>query len=269
MGLGISSLRLGLHARGAGAAFTPASLFASGEAGVWFDPSDLTSMYQGRTGTTAAAVDSPVGQLLDKSGNGNHAVAPTDAARPILRESGGLYYLEFDGSDDCFITPTITPGVDKVQVFAGVRKLTDLSDQIIIEHSANLNNNTGAFYLTGAAASSAVHNFVTRGTLPTFGSPASATGLTAPITSVLMGQGDIAGDVSRIRRNGVTVATNNLDLGAGNFSAVPLYIGRRAGTTLPFNGQIYSIIVRYGANLSADTIAAAEAYVAAKTGVTL
>jgi hypothetical protein len=61
-----------------------ARLFRNAEPGALFDASDLTSMYQGRTGTTAAAVGSPVGQVLDKSGNGAHAVAPSDAARPVL-----------------------------------------------------------------------------------------------------------------------------------------------------------------------------------------
>ena len=31
---------------------------------------------------------------------GNHLTAPSDAARPILRADGELYYLEFDGTDD-------------------------------------------------------------------------------------------------------------------------------------------------------------------------
>lgn len=78
------ALSQSLPARRGRLPFNPASLFSQGEEGVLFDPSDLSSMYQGRTGTTAAAVGSPVGQLLDKSGNGNHAIAPSDAARPIL-----------------------------------------------------------------------------------------------------------------------------------------------------------------------------------------
>jgi hypothetical protein len=80
--------------------FTPQSLFA-GTAGAWYDPSDLSSMFQDSAGTTAAAVDSPVGRINDKSGNGNHATQATAAARPILRQDGsGRLYLEFDGVDD-------------------------------------------------------------------------------------------------------------------------------------------------------------------------
>lgn len=51
---------------------------------VWFDPSDASTVFVDRTGTVPATAGDPVGQIKDKSGKGNHAVAPTDAARPTL-----------------------------------------------------------------------------------------------------------------------------------------------------------------------------------------
>ncbi len=71
---------------GAGVApFTPLSLFASGEQGVWYDPSDLTTLFQDASGTTpVTAVEQPVGRILDKSGRGNHATQSTSASRPVL-----------------------------------------------------------------------------------------------------------------------------------------------------------------------------------------
>lgn len=72
--------------------------------GTWFDPSDTATLFVERTGasaTTPASINGPVGTMLDKHGT-RHATAPSDAARPILRQSGGLHYLEFDGVDDCF-----------------------------------------------------------------------------------------------------------------------------------------------------------------------
>lgn len=85
-----------------GSAFSPRRLFAAGVAGVWFDPSDLSTMFQDAAGTTPATVDSVVGLMLDKSGNGCHASRVTTANKPILRRDAitGLYYLEFDGVDD-------------------------------------------------------------------------------------------------------------------------------------------------------------------------
>lgn len=49
-------------------AFTPASLFAASEPGGWYDPSDLTTLYQNEAGTTpVTAVEQPVGLMRDKS----------------------------------------------------------------------------------------------------------------------------------------------------------------------------------------------------------
>ena len=65
-------------------AFSPADLFSTAPQGVWYDPSDLTTMLVDRAGTTpVTAPGTVVGKRLDKSGRGNHATAPTDAARPI------------------------------------------------------------------------------------------------------------------------------------------------------------------------------------------
>jgi hypothetical protein len=48
--------------------FSPAKLFSSGEQGVWFDPSDFSTMFQDAAGTTpVTAVEQPVGLILDKS----------------------------------------------------------------------------------------------------------------------------------------------------------------------------------------------------------
>ena len=89
---------------GAAPAFDPATLFASGEDGFWYDPSDLTTMWTDTAGTIQAAVGDPVARIDDKSGNGLHATQATATDRPILRQSGSLYYLEFDGAGDNLLT---------------------------------------------------------------------------------------------------------------------------------------------------------------------
>lgn len=80
--------------------FDPISLYASSEDGGWYDPSDVSSMWQDSAGTVAAAVNSPVGKIEDKSGNNRHLTQATSSKRPILRQLGPVYYLEFDGVDD-------------------------------------------------------------------------------------------------------------------------------------------------------------------------
>lgn len=82
------------------AGFSPSSLFASGEGGGWWDPSDADSVWEDSAGTTAASVDGVVGRLDDKSGNDNHLVQATTADKPLWRDVGGFQYLEADGTDD-------------------------------------------------------------------------------------------------------------------------------------------------------------------------
>lgn len=61
-----------------------ALLFGSGEQGAWYDPSDLSTLFQDSAGTTpVTAVEQPVGRMLDKSGRGNHATQATTTKRPI------------------------------------------------------------------------------------------------------------------------------------------------------------------------------------------
>src|SRR5574343_1202828 len=103
------------------ALWSPASLFAAGEQGAWYDPSDLTTMFQDRAGTTPVTADGQtVGKILDKSGRGNHAVAPSDAARPLYKTDGTYHWLQFDGIDDSLSTAAIDfTSTNRVSMFCG------------------------------------------------------------------------------------------------------------------------------------------------------
>ena len=219
--------------------------------------------------TTPATVGQAVAGITDPSGYGLHPTQAVVASRPILRQAGtGEYYLEFDGVDDFLVTPTITPGADKMQVFAGVRKLTDLAG-IIVESGTVGGGAIGGFGFFGPSANRPDYGFLARGTVAA--PPAlSFSGQPAPISSVVTGIGDISGDAELLRHNGVQIAQSFADQGTGNYSANLVHIGMRAGTSAPFNGHIYSLILRFGPNLSDAQIAATERYVAARTaGVTL
>jgi hypothetical protein len=149
-------------------------------------------------------------------------------------------------------------------VFAGVRKLSDAATGVLIETSAIIDNNNGALALSAPSSNGTnSYRFNSKGTVASFaGTGAFAV---APITNVLTGLGNISGDSAILRVNGTQVASSTDDQGTGNFLAYPLYIGRRGGTTLPFNGNIHQLIVRFGPNLPTATIEAAETYVNSKT----
>lgn len=249
--------------------FSPAALFAASEPGAWYDPSDLTTLFQDSAGTTpVTASGQPVGLMLDKSGRGNHATQATAAARPTYNEAGGLRWLAFDGVDDFMITPTITPGTDKVQFFGGVRKLSDAAIGAVCEFSASTDTNNGTFFLLAPRdGATANYGWRSKGTLVV---DLRATPYAAPVSNVVTGLSDIAADSATVRVNGVVAATDiTTDQGTGNYLAYPLYIGMRSGASLPFNGRIYSLIARFGATLDAAAVASTEAWVAGKTGVTL
>ena len=62
-----------------------ALLFAASEPGAWYDPSDLSTLFQDSAGSTpVTAVEQPVGRMLDKSGRGNHATQVTATKRPVF-----------------------------------------------------------------------------------------------------------------------------------------------------------------------------------------
>jgi hypothetical protein len=183
-----------------------------------------------------------------------------------VTESGvpDCYYLSFDGTDDWLQSGTITPGTDKVQVFAGVRKLSDAGTGTILEASAEADVNSGSLFMRAPHLAVSNYRFFSRGTASA-GVTSPAT-FAAPITSVLTGLGDIAGDSAILRVNGTQVSNNTADQGTGNYLAYPHYIGRRAGTLLPFNGRIYQLITRFGENLPLSTILQTEIFTNQRTG---
>ena len=395
IGLGLSIVQLAVRQL-LGGAFTPDALFAANEQGAWYDPSDMSKLFQDAAGTTpVTAVEQPVGLMLDKSRGlvlgpelvtngdfsagttgfaaigsatlsvsggaalvdvtgaaggiassgqsfnltvgksyrvsvltgfatyngssleiriagvgiasiqqgigscvftatstnpilsiqrvgtatgvfsvdnisvrelpGNHATQSTAASRPVLKQDeNGKYYLLFDGIDDSLVTTTITPGTDKAQVFAGVRKLSSTALQVLFGLSDN-NANNGAFELF-APYSSGDYQLRSKGSALAF---VQAPGYTEPITSVVSVSSNISGDLITIRVNGTQAAPSTQDQGTGNFLAYPLYIGRRGGTSLPFNGRLYSLAVRFGPTLTTEQITQTETWVAGKTGVAL
>jgi len=85
IGLGLSIVQLAVRQLLGGAPFTPATLFGTSDQGVWYDPSDYSTLFQDSAGTTpVTALEQPVGLMLDKSGKGNHATQPTATSRPVV-----------------------------------------------------------------------------------------------------------------------------------------------------------------------------------------
>lgn len=242
-------------------------LFAAGEQGAWYDPSDLSSMNTKHDGSgTVPGVGDPVGYIADKSGRGNHAKQTTDTARPTLQLASGRYYLQFDGVDDFLVTAAIDfTGTDKMTVVTGVRKESDAAIGTLLELSSTSTGNSGTFAIFAPNTNnlpSTNFSWRVRDTVLREATANSA----APVTRVVTGIG-ASGSGAQIRLDGVLADTGPV-VGMANYENYPLYVGRRGGTTFPFKGNLYSLLIR-GAASTAAQIAAAERYAAAKTGVTL
>jgi hypothetical protein len=204
--------------------------------------------------------------MLDKSGNGNHATQATASKRPTYTEGGGLAWLAFDGVDDGMMTGAIDlSGTDKVSLFAGVRKLSDDSTAIVSEFGAS-SSDVGSF-LAGAPTNNSMFTWGAGGTTSR-NITTSNSDYSAPTTRIFTGLADLAAPSSSMRIDGVQAASGALSLGSGNFGNYALNIGSRYNGYLFFEGNMHGLIVR-GSTSSAAEIASTEAYMAAKTGVTL
>jgi hypothetical protein len=206
--------------------------------------------------------------MLDKSGNGNHATQATPSKRPIYTTGGGLSWLAFDGVDDAMATAAIDfTGTNKMSVFAGVRKLSDAATGVMAEISASATHSDGTFAMYNSANSTVNGaGFFSKATA--IAAAIATVGLVPPANAALTGLGDISGDRSIIRINGIQRATGPQDQGAGNYGNHVLNIGSRNQASLFFKGNLYGLIIA-GKMASTDEIASTEAYMAAKSGVTL
>lgn len=336
--------------------FSPLSLFSGGVVGVWFDPNDITTLFQDTAGTIpVTTTGQSVALMLDKSGNAKHATQATLAQRPTygiipyggvrniligtdtlstqsvsvgaiaqtlsftgtgtvvlsgafigslvgtgasnqvsltftptagsltLTVTGSVTFAQLekgssvtayqkvitkynvteagkaslgvlypDGIDDGMVTPSIDfSGTNKMTVWAGLQKMSDVAESILAELSATSTTNTGSFGLwanvNGALTSVRWRSFGTLQANPTYDIGAS------PKAFIMMGVGDISNDISNLFVNNTLVASVPGDQGTGNYSNNPLYLFRRGGASLPFNGIFTGLIVR-GAQSSVQEI---------------
>jgi hypothetical protein len=151
--------------------------------------------------------------------------------------------------------------VDKVFVCAGLSKKVDTARRTIVELTASAAANNGAFQLTAPNAASATYGFESKGTALT---DAVATPFAAPITNVVSGLGNIAGDSTIIRVNGTQADSDAGDQGTGNYSNALVYLMSRGGASQFSSANIYQLIA-VGKTPTTSELNQTETFVAAKT----
>lgn len=253
-----------------GKRWTPSALFR-GAAGAWYDPSDLSTLFQNSNGTTAVAVGDPVGKILDKSGNGNHLTQATSGSRPLLQQSAGLYYLDFDGTDDHMLGGDVldlrTNGMFAV---AGV-KFDNTGDGGVYAKSlfGSAAGRYGMYRDSGTGQLSAVYQ----------GSSAfhALDGDSATTTRILTQKLDRAVGTNDIRKNGVVAGASGsftADTATDQNTAYNFRLGgyNNSGDTgilYPLDGRIYGLIIKFSPTISGAELSRVEQFLAAKAGVAL
>lgn len=210
------------------------ALFAGGKQGVWYDPSDKSTLFQDVAGTIPVTKDGdPIGLMKDKSGNGYHATQSISTARPLYKTDGVLSWFDTDGIDDWFET-NYTPSSDwSSGIGIAVHKLGGF----VFESYEGAANN----YLAASVQSIGIF------------SPPSSTNFNAkyfefgvPFTCLAQISGD-------------------------NIGTVPLAIGARntgAGLRNPVKASLFGLVIT-NFIMSAEQIGSVDKYLAKKSGVTL
>jgi hypothetical protein len=254
--------------------FNPSVLFAQGEEGAWYDPSDLSSMFQADQ-TTPAVQGQAVGKILDKSGNGHHLVQTNSDKCPILRvDDLGNFCLDFTTDDGMRSTDDFLfadNNVTDMSLFAGCRKESSGINQTIMELSNNLGSQKGCFRIL--CTSGELWRVIQKGG---FGDGETAVANTlqsssvgTPNRSVLSSIASITAPSHSFKRNGAVVNSNTGSLGTGTFGNHVLNVGARSnGLSANLDGKIYGIIVR-GALTDADTRIKVDKYLGFKSGVSI
>jgi len=248
---------------------SPHDLFTAGEQGAWYDPSDLSTLFQDAAGTIPVTADGdPVGLMLDKSGNDNHASQSTSTARPLYKTDGTLHWLEFDGVDDFMVTASLVWGSDQASMSVGLTRRATAS-RIIFELGTGFTSNLGVFYLVSGEVSSNSYTAASRGDAASSGAQRSrVVSDTPPSTNIVSALNDISGDSTIVRADGVDGIEATADKGAGDFGTYPLYLFSRGGTSLFLSGDFYGGVLR-NVNPTDQELTAIESYLASKSGVTL
>ncbi len=226
-----------------------AELFANGEQGVWYDPSDLSTLFQDAAGTIpVTGVEQPVGLMLDKSGRGNHISQSTTTARPILRAEsvGGTqqYYLDFDGVDD-FMSTASTANLSMTSEMAAMVAVYAPPEQTtratVLELGPSYAN-PGCVGMEAPMFSATSVGVGYRGNGVEVARSLSA--VKDPIGTVVFGATmDLNAPLTQLRVNSTNKQQGTLSVGPGPFANATLFLGARNGNGQRFKGRLYGAVI--------------------------
>jgi hypothetical protein len=225
--------------------FNPLSLFRNGEQGGWYDPSDLSTLFQDSAGTIPVTSDGdPVGLILDKSGRGNHASQSVSASRPTYKTDGSMYWLNFDGVDDFMYVPSINYANSIAYIGCiGATYANKINFSLGSSAGANKIGSTssGSFIRVETSGGSLFTTSLSGNNIMSFGRESSST------------------QFGRVNAAGVSVASTS---SSSNWNLLG-----KTSDEQELEGRVYALVI--SETYAADRLLLTEQYIAGKTGVTL
>ena len=247
----------------------PLPIFSNNVAGLWFDPSDLTTLFQDSAGTIPVTANGdPVGLMRDKSGRNCHARQTVSAKRPTYRTDGALSWIDFDGVDDAMTTEVVPFSQPNVFVSAGIRKTVGGTRQTLLELSNSVGTNPNTFGITSPETTGYGVGALLNGSN---GQSGRVSGFTAEQSLIVTARLNINSDlnvtrynirVDRVKQTITNVGNPTLSTG---FAPHAIYLGARGGTSAFFKGRMYGLVLREGL-LSNENLLFVESYMGRKTG---
>ena len=216
----------------------------------WWDPSDLTTLWQDTGRTTAVTADGQtVWCIDDKTGNGRHLKLVSSG--PVYKTSGGLHWLEFNGSSQYLET---TQGMDAFvsgsasECFAAFRMTSPETDSSGFDNDACFADSSG-YSTYGYGRSSGLIGVAAYNT--SFGTVSQTSSYTSGTDVVL----SCGWDASNMRLSKDNSADSTVSFtpqsGAYSNSGVKLRLGRD-------NNTRYAQLRFYGGAFKSTTLTAGE-----------
>lgn len=237
-----------------------------------YDHKDITSFFSDSAMTTQAVVGGPIGAVRDKSGNNWHRRQTNNAKRPTLRQSGSLYYIEYNGTSHFLATDAIDlTGTNVLTLCWGAAKETGNNNALVLESSSNGATTNGTMRLSANGGSIENWEFAIRGTTAQGQFRKSLSGSSKNVVTMI-GELIVAAalvDQLTVRVDGVAATVAGAGTtGGSNYGNHAWYFGARGGTANFFSGDDYGGAL-YAIKAAGADIAAIEAFTADRAGVTL
>jgi hypothetical protein len=252
-----------------------AARFSAGQVGIWIDPQNAGSLFTNTGGTTQANVGDSVARANDLSGNAIVFTQSTMGARPLLQEDAGARrYLYCDAGDSLSSSGSIIWNATQyATIVAGVRNDSNTAAGIIFESASSSDTVNGSFAIGANSLLIAGRQSYFANLRGTTSSRTIAIGTyVAPNTGVITGLYDIDAtdianpvSISHIPTAATTTDTSG-STATSTWSNNIAFIGRRAGSSLGFDGRLYQLFVT-NELLSGDNLTEVQQWCRYRTGV--